>query len=49
LGYGTEFKQYRVGQDAFTLIVISNYDRRGRGLMLEIQKEILKDANKKAE
>jgi CubicO group peptidase (beta-lactamase class C family) len=47
-GYGTEFKQYRVGQDDFTLIVISNYDRRVRGLMLEIQKEILKEESKKA-
>jgi CubicO group peptidase (beta-lactamase class C family) len=46
-GYGTEFKQYRVGEDDFTLIVISNYDRRVRGLMLEIQKEILNETNEK--
>lgn len=46
-GYGTEFQHYRVGQDELTLIVISNYDRRVRGVMLEIQKEILKDNGKK--
>ena len=47
LGYGAEFHHYSNNRDEFTLIVISNYDRRVRGLMLKIQDEILKSANKK--
>jgi CubicO group peptidase (beta-lactamase class C family) len=47
-GYGAEFQHYSNNRDEFTLIIISNYDRRTRGLMLQIQKEILNESNKKA-
>lgn len=41
-GYGTEFVHYFIGQDEFTLIIISNYDRRTRQLKSKIQDEITK-------
>jgi CubicO group peptidase (beta-lactamase class C family) len=45
-GYGAEFQHYSNNRDEFTLIILSNYDRRVRGLMFKIQEEILKSANK---
>jgi CubicO group peptidase (beta-lactamase class C family) len=43
-GYGAEYRHYFIGRDEYTLIVISNYDRRIRPLLGEIQTELLKSA-----
>lgn len=45
-GYNTEFQHYSIGRDEFTLIITSNYDRRVRKMLLDIQAEILKETNK---
>jgi hypothetical protein len=47
-GYGAELQHYSNNRDDFTLIIISNYDRRVRGLMLKAQAEILKETGKTA-
>jgi CubicO group peptidase (beta-lactamase class C family) len=47
-GYGAEYKHYFIGRDEFTLIIISNYDRRVRPLLNEIQTELLKNAGPNA-
>jgi CubicO group peptidase (beta-lactamase class C family) len=47
-GYNTEFQHYSIGRDEFTLIITSNYDRRVRKMLLDIQKEILSETNQKA-
>lgn len=40
-GYNTELQQFFIGRDEFTLIITSNYDRRVRKMLFDIQAEIL--------
>jgi CubicO group peptidase (beta-lactamase class C family) len=41
-GYGAEYRHYYIGRDEYTLIIMSNYDRRLRPVLNEIQTELLK-------
>lgn len=42
-GYGAEYKHFFIGEDEYSLIIISNYDRRIRPLLNQIQTALLEN------